>query len=1028
MAAPVTTPGADDTSAPSMPTGVTALVRSSSQVDVDWTASTDDVGVQGYKVYRNGTYLSAVGPVGSSGLSDTGLTSGTTYSYTVSAIDAAANESVQSLADTAIPGPDLVAPSVPTGLTATAPAWNAVDLSWTASTDNIGVTRYTISRDGTVVSVVAGSITTFTDRSTSPITAYSYTVEASDAAGNTSNASMAAPVTTPIQVEVFSPEDGVAVFGEEDLSAFVSSGNPTVTYAINGVTVGSSTTAPYSITWDTTTLHDGSHSIVATAQDGTSPPVSSVPVTFDVANALDPATKVATDYSRGLIGADTYVLEGAYGIVAPTRLSGRYTGVSATEGTSLVQALLTVSEQASPAIRSEMVDVLTQPLRGTMYAPIPNMTLGRVDPDYPECIFFTSLFGGTTNYCEHTSTHFRIKYVLGGGPQAGPDDVDPTDVENENLTATGCDMPDHCNGVPDYIDRISKALEESWRTYTVALGYDEPVGANPLLDVSIHSFAGGAGGQVIPPAYVIEITNASLHPMHVARHEFFHRVQYMYLPDLWGLVTANRCPWDGLVPDFAHCLPQWRWWMEATAEWAAIIAQDDSLYDDPNPSPPQAAQHLASFFERPNRDLESTAVEGDQYGKFILADYMARSLTGPVAVRETFESIRAQGSGGSAKAAIEEVAVANGSTLAALFDGFARANWEQDYTPVWSEHLSSPSTVADDLGPARPARQRRDVDDGETISGSVLIGQGGAHYVQLVPPAGGHGVFNLSIGGIYGGGVDVQVVTYSSYSPPTKPTVCTSVAAAVTEAGVELLSMQVPPGCRYAALIFTQVAFAGDSFREFGWSATYGAPVIHETFDRPDRSDGTGWGTADSGQSWVANEMQDVGTDTPFTLGGISGGKGFINVPGENGCCSFTTASIRSPVFLGAYDFLMLGHFGDVSGPHTDPGSTRVVFGDAQGLGAGLDGEFYGTSGSTHVDTTQPFYLRWHVDPSKGLNAYKVWSAAEPEPQAWTGWSISVYGPWSGRNWLRIQTHAFDSPDDFARLYIDQIDMWATSP
>jgi len=83
------TPAAD-ASPPSVPTGLTATAVSSNQIDLSWTASTDNVGVAGYRVYRNGTH---VGTAGSLSYSDTGLSGATTYTYTVSAYDAAGNVS-----------------------------------------------------------------------------------------------------------------------------------------------------------------------------------------------------------------------------------------------------------------------------------------------------------------------------------------------------------------------------------------------------------------------------------------------------------------------------------------------------------------------------------------------------------------------------------------------------------------------------------------------------------------------------------------------------------------------------------------------------------------------------------------------------------------------------------------------------------------------------------------------------------------------------------------------------------------------
>ncbi|MGQ0591684.1 MAG: right-handed parallel beta-helix repeat-containing protein [Gammaproteobacteria bacterium] len=80
-----------DTTPPTVPTGLTA-VASASQVSLAWNASTDAVGVTGYRVYRNGTQIAA--PASNSYI-DGNLVPGT-YSYTVAAVDAAGNVSAQS--------------------------------------------------------------------------------------------------------------------------------------------------------------------------------------------------------------------------------------------------------------------------------------------------------------------------------------------------------------------------------------------------------------------------------------------------------------------------------------------------------------------------------------------------------------------------------------------------------------------------------------------------------------------------------------------------------------------------------------------------------------------------------------------------------------------------------------------------------------------------------------------------------------------------------------------------------------------
>ena len=81
----------DDTEAPSVPLNVSGDVRSSSQIDLSWDASTDNVGVVGYTIYRNGEFLDIVI---STTYSDYDILPKTSYQYEVTAYDAAGNQSL----------------------------------------------------------------------------------------------------------------------------------------------------------------------------------------------------------------------------------------------------------------------------------------------------------------------------------------------------------------------------------------------------------------------------------------------------------------------------------------------------------------------------------------------------------------------------------------------------------------------------------------------------------------------------------------------------------------------------------------------------------------------------------------------------------------------------------------------------------------------------------------------------------------------------------------------------------------------
>ena len=89
--------GGGDTTNPSIPANLTAIAVSSSQINLSWTASTDNVGVTGYRIYRGGNQIATSI---TANYSDTGLSPSTAYTYTVSAYDAAGNNSLQSASAT----------------------------------------------------------------------------------------------------------------------------------------------------------------------------------------------------------------------------------------------------------------------------------------------------------------------------------------------------------------------------------------------------------------------------------------------------------------------------------------------------------------------------------------------------------------------------------------------------------------------------------------------------------------------------------------------------------------------------------------------------------------------------------------------------------------------------------------------------------------------------------------------------------------------------------------------------------------
>src|SRR5256886_13458155 len=98
--ASTTTPAAADTQAPTAPSNLTATATSGGQINLSWTASTDDVGVTGYPVERcQGAGCTSFAPIATAGgptYSDTGLGANTSYTYRMRATDAAGNLSAYS--------------------------------------------------------------------------------------------------------------------------------------------------------------------------------------------------------------------------------------------------------------------------------------------------------------------------------------------------------------------------------------------------------------------------------------------------------------------------------------------------------------------------------------------------------------------------------------------------------------------------------------------------------------------------------------------------------------------------------------------------------------------------------------------------------------------------------------------------------------------------------------------------------------------------------------------------------------------
>ena len=219
---------------PTPPTTVSATANSAAKVTVTWSGATDNVGVTGYQVYRDGELLTETT---TASYPDTTVSPSTQYSYTVKVLDAAGNISTSSAAATVTtPGADdTTPPTQPGNLSATAPSSSQVNLSWTASTDNVMVTGYRVYRNGILLPGPTTDDptppTTYTDDTALPGSSYTYQVSAVDAAGNESSKASVS-VTTPSGVGGGGGGGGTLTFAAaEDVT--VDSSKPTVNFNSN---------------------------------------------------------------------------------------------------------------------------------------------------------------------------------------------------------------------------------------------------------------------------------------------------------------------------------------------------------------------------------------------------------------------------------------------------------------------------------------------------------------------------------------------------------------------------------------------------------------------------------------------------------------------------------------------------------------------------------------------------------------------------------------------------------------------------
>ena len=248
-----------DTQPPSVPTGLDASAISSSQITVSWSASTDDVGVAGYQVFRDGTLVRTTA---ATSYTDAGLAPLTSYSYTVTAFDYSNNVSAPSgtlVVSTAPPGPAFVqegyaTPQTPQSLVTVTYAdaeaagdTNIVAIGWNDTTAAIA------SVTDTAGNVYQPAIPTFRGNGLSQAIYYAAHIAAAPAGGNEVSVAFApAAVFVDLRITEYSGLRATAPFdagtsasgvGATASSGAVATGGPSELLFAAGMT-GAAFTAP----------------------------------------------------------------------------------------------------------------------------------------------------------------------------------------------------------------------------------------------------------------------------------------------------------------------------------------------------------------------------------------------------------------------------------------------------------------------------------------------------------------------------------------------------------------------------------------------------------------------------------------------------------------------------------------------------------------------------------------------------------------------------------------------------------------
>ena len=376
---------AADTSAPTVPGSPAVSAVTSSGFTFSWTASTDNVGVTGYEIWRGNvaTEVSAA----TTSYTFSGLNGGTAFNVVVRARDAAGNFSALTSPISVVTSVsvDTQAPTVPGVPTVSGLSNTGFTASWKASTDNVAVTGYQLWFGNTAVTL--GANATSYAFSGLPAETKNLSVRARDGAGNWS--ALTAPVAVTIAGGDITPPTTPTGFAASNLSSSgfsvawtASSDNVAVTgYQLwlgNSATNLPAGTTSYNFTG----LNAGSYTVAVRARDaaGNWSPLATLKATVpavvvgpSVPTALTSSNITATGFTLGWTAStDTLPISGyqvSLNGATPTVVTGTstsFTGLSASQSyTVTVAAVDSANNVSTPA--SLQVQTIADPTLATVY-------------------------------------------------------------------------------------------------------------------------------------------------------------------------------------------------------------------------------------------------------------------------------------------------------------------------------------------------------------------------------------------------------------------------------------------------------------------------------------------------------------------------------------------------------------------------------------------------------------------------------------------------------------------------------------